>query len=413
VGLNNYENIPRKVTLDLGRLPLSAEKVYLYDFWNQKYLGTYSSDSKIIRNMEALDAHCFSVVPVQSDRPVLLSTSRHITQGGIDIDKMSVIKNEDGWIFSGESKHLVKDDPYELVFFTNGFVLDDATTQSGGITILKKGGLARVRIIPDLSEVSWKLSFIPDEELSVSFDAEIVHLIPGLAIEVPIVILNGSTAHWKVTSSHKNIRLKENHSRSLVEIDVDPGVLELDQSWSGVITLESKDAKIYNESLEIEVQGPARQNIALQAKASASSIYFFGDQNGYGRPGGANDGLTFKAWEAAEGTRDGWIELIWEKPLEFQRIVIDEWLEGGGNIESWTLEAGHKKYEYTPRRQTESIVTYEPESEFMEVIAKGQTIGRGFVIELDKPVTANVLTFTINKASTRPGVWEIKVNPVK
>ena len=58
-------------------------------------------------------------------------------------------------------------------------------------------------------------------------------------------------------------------------------------------------------------------------------------------------------------------------------------------------------------------MTYEPESEFMEVIAKGQTIGRGFVIELDKPVTANVLKLIINKASKRPGVWEIEVNPVK
>ena len=49
----------------------------------------------------------------------------------------------------------------------------------------------------------------------------------------------------------------------------------------------------------------------------------------------------------------------------------------------------------------------------MDVIARGETIGRGFVIELDKPVTANVLKLTINSASNRPGVWEIEVNPVE
>jgi hypothetical protein len=36
VSLNNYENYARTLTLNLGRLPLTSENVYLYDFWNQK-----------------------------------------------------------------------------------------------------------------------------------------------------------------------------------------------------------------------------------------------------------------------------------------------------------------------------------------------------------------------------------------
>ena len=399
VGLNNYENQQRRLSLDLGRLPLIADELYLYDFWNQKYLGTFSKDDTIVRNMEALDAHCFSLVPVRTDRPVLLSTSRHITQGGIDIDKMSILGNKDGWTISGESRQLIKDDPYELVFVSNGFVLDKASAQNGSITILSKAGICRVRIMPDRPELSWNLSFIPDREISVGFDAEAVHLIPGQAIDVPIAISKGGSAHWKVKSSNKNIRLKEDHSRSLLSINIDGDIVESGGWWSGLLTIESKDAEVHNSKLVIEVMGEARQNIALQSKATASSVYFHGDQNGYGRPGGANDGLTFKAWEAAEGKSDGWIELTWEKPVEFQRIVIDEWLESGGEIESWTLEAGYKKHE--------------PESESMEVIARGETIGRGFVIELDEPLSANVLTLTINKASKRPGVWEIEVNPVK
>lgn len=72
--------------------------------------------------------------------------------------------------------------------------------------------------------------------------------------------------------------------------------------------------------------------------------------------------------------------------------------------------AGHKKFEYTPRKQTKSIVIYDPGKEQMEKIAGGGTIGRDFIIELDKPITANVIKLIIHKASERPGVWEIEVN---
>jgi hypothetical protein len=44
------------------------------------------------------------------------------------------------------------------------------------------------------------------------------------------------------------------------------------------------------------------------------------------------------------------------------------------------------------------------------MIKKGGKIGRGFVINLDSPITSNVLRLQILKASERPGVWEIEVN---
>jgi len=213
-------------------------------------------------------------------------------------------------------------------------------------------------------------------------------------------------------SSDENITVEEDHARAIMKIDVDPNVLVADGSWTGQLTLESNDAPVSASRLMIEALGPVRENIAIKAKASASSVYFQGDQNGYGRPTGANDMRAFTAWEAAEGCTEGWLELIWEKPVEFQRIVIDEWLESGGATQSWVLEAGHRRDEYTPRNQPDPIVTYAPESETMKVIQSGNTIGRKHVIELDEPVTANVLRLTIKKASNRPGIWEMVVNPV-
>jgi hypothetical protein len=411
VSLNNYENRARTLTLDLERLPLTSEKVYLFDFWNQKYLGTFDRNSKITRNMEAIDAHCFSVVPVNNDQPVLLSTTRHFTQGGIDIDKMCIAEEGDEWVISGESMNLIKDDPYELVFKSNGFMIDNATAENGSVAILNKSGIARIRIIPDKPEVNWQLLFIPEENNYITFDAELVHVAEGEPVEIPVVSSNGNSYQWSVKSADGNVKVTEDHYRSLVKIELYPDVLELDESWTGRLTLESRKTFVKNGNLKIEALGPVRENIATKARASASSIYFYGDQNGYGRPDGANDMLTFKAWEAAEGETDGWLELIWEKPVTFQRIVIDEWMESGGEIQSWRLEAGHKKYEYTPKKQTEPIVTYEPETETMQEVARGRSIGRGYVIELDKPVTANVLNLIINNASKRPGIWEIEVNP--
>jgi len=49
----------------------------------------------------------------------------------------------------------------------------------------------------------------------------------------------------------------------------------------------------------------------------------------------------------------------------------------------------------------------------MDEIARGETIGRGFVIELEKPVNANALRLVIIKSTERPGIWEIEVNPSK
>ncbi len=335
VSLNNYENKPRRMTLDLGRLPLSPEEVYVYDFWNQKYLGKHPADAKIIRNMEAIDAQCYSIVPVKADRPVLISTSRHYTQGGIDLADVKQWKaeGEDAWYLKGESDHLIKDDPYEIVFVGNGYKLEKAFVHGGSVEVINDSfGLCRLIVIPEKSDIDWKLSFSPDEKAK------------------------------------------------------EPVVLDLPDL------------------------GPVRDNIAEQARASASSIYFWGDQNGYGRPEGANDGRAFRAWEAAEGETSGWIELIWEKPVTIKRIVIDEWQESGGEIQSWELEAGDKKSEYTPRGKKESIVTYDPGKEIMKAVARGESIGRNFMIELDKAITVNALRLKILKASDRPGVWEIEVN---
>lgn len=390
VGLNNYENKSRQMTLDLERLPLEEGEFYVYDFWNQKYLGKHAAKAKITRNMEALDAHCFNLVPVQDDQPVLISTSRHFTQGGVDLHDVKQWKSDEtnAWYYHGKSNHLIKNDPYDLVFVCNGYDLTKAITVEGGSAeVLYDNSIIRVRIIPDGQEVEWKLTFVSENKTSPGFGAEAIHIIPGQSAEVPINSITPQGFKWKVRSSDKNIRIKEDYSRSRITIEVDENAVGWEETLSGILTLYSKKNDMPTSTMLVEVQGPDRNNIALQAKATASSVYFQGDQNGYGRPVGANDGRTFRAWEAAEGETSGWLELTWEKPVTFQRLVIDEWLESGGEIQSWELEA-----------------------EGVGIIKKGGSIGRGFVINLDEPITTKVLRFKILKSSKRPGVWEIELN---
>jgi hypothetical protein len=410
--LNNYGKYDTQKALELGRLKLKDEEVFVFDFWNQKYLGSFSREDTIIRNIKAIDAHCFSIIPSQKNQPVLLSTNRHFTQGGIDIKKIEWSEKDNGWIVMGESCKLVKGENYDLVFKTNGYSLETASATGGNVTIHNRNDIARISILPGNEITEWSVSFRVDEKISVSLGSELVHMIPGIPAQIPVIVNNGPVK-WKVRSNDPRVKIKEEYAKSGISVVIDPEKAEPEKTWSAYLILESKDASVYTDSVLIEVQGPDRVNIALEATASASSVYFWGDQNGYGRPAGVNDGLSFKAWEAAEGETDGWVEIMWKEPVTFQRIVMDEWLEGNGNIQSWTLEAGHKKYEYTPRRETQSIVSYDPGTEFMKEIAAGRSIGREFVIELEKPVTANALRLTIINASDRPGLWEIEVNPLE
>ncbi|MEA1877021.1 MAG: hypothetical protein U9N86_09150 [Bacteroidota bacterium] len=227
----------------------------------------------------------------------------------------------------------------------------------------------------------------------------------GLPIEgIDIVFVsNGYTIENAVVSGGRAEILEGNDWISIVRIIPEGKKI----AWKLVFSKANKKTKPF--VLKPALMKPSPVNIAVQARATASSVYFWGDQNGYGRPEGANDGRTFRAWEAKEGETSGWLELIWDKPVTFQKIVIDEWLESEGSIMQWELWAGHKKAEHIPRREKEAIVTYNPGQESMTVIKKGQTIGRNFVIELEQEITVNALRLNIIKSSKRPGVWELEV----
>src|SRR5215471_9162527 len=112
VGVFDFDDSKSERTwLSWKDLGLASEKpVHVFDFWNKEYLGAWSEGMMV----ETAPASCrlLTLVPA-NDRIELISTSRHVTQGWVDL--VTLNQNEAGDTFKGTSK-LVRNDNYELRF---------------------------------------------------------------------------------------------------------------------------------------------------------------------------------------------------------------------------------------------------------------------------------------------------------
>ncbi|HUL44823.1 MAG TPA: alpha-galactosidase [Bacteroidota bacterium] len=112
VGLFNWREEKQAVELDPARLDLSGKKSYLlYDFWNDKYLGELDS----VRTFTLPPTSCCVLsVHERKDRPMILSTSRHVVNGGIDL--VSEDWSEDRSVLSVTCEKLLKGE-YSVVVY--------------------------------------------------------------------------------------------------------------------------------------------------------------------------------------------------------------------------------------------------------------------------------------------------------
>jgi hypothetical protein len=165
VGLFNYEG-DAAVThhlrwRDLGLDPRQA--YHVYDFWSGVYLGAW--EDGVFIDVPPSDVRVLTLMPA-ADRPVLLSTSRHLTQGWVDLMASSAT----GTALSGQSR-VIAGDPYRLVF---GLPLGADTRRiasirvvdaSGGAVDAEYGnhqGYATVTVRPaSTGTVSWTVDFAP------------------------------------------------------------------------------------------------------------------------------------------------------------------------------------------------------------------------------------------------------------
>ncbi len=143
--------------------------VHVFDFWNKEYLGIY--EKGIALDLPQTSCRVLTLVPSNS-LIQLISTSRHITQGWVDVTAQSY--NEKTNIYKGSSK-VVKNDPYELRFaFPKGsnYIIKSAVavTSTGKIPvkIMNHQGWAVAEFIsPVTTEIKWEIRFEQDKMYSI------------------------------------------------------------------------------------------------------------------------------------------------------------------------------------------------------------------------------------------------------
>ena len=193
-------------------LGLDAKQPYhVYDFWSGSYLGAW--ESGVIVDVPPADVRVLTIVPAQKDRPVLLSTSRHITQGWVDL-----LERRDGGTpaapaIAGKSR-VMADDPYTLVF---GMPRAKSTLRIASVTATDEAGRAVPAVFtnhlgfatvtvdsPKRQTVSWSVSFEPVEQYFYPVQ-------PPTGAAAIAAGVNGARLRWRT----------ENHLRAAYRVDVD------------------------------------------------------------------------------------------------------------------------------------------------------------------------------------------------
>lgn len=390
VGVFNYDGRPAETVVDLARLPLEAGKVHVYEYWSGAYLGRLPRDAKVPLALAAYEGKLLSVVPAPDDRPVLISTSRHLSQGGLDLEDVAWQRDGERWTVRGRSSHLVKGDPCELVFASGRYVAAVAKGSAPMTPPARSGGVTRVAVDAG-GQAEWEVAFEPPDGPCLDIVPLVLDLAPGTTGRVEVTSLGPKPARFKLASSDPRVRLEPAEGDigpwpTKVNVAVSADVAGLDPAapLEAAVTLSAPGGRGPDRPLRVRAHAPRPENLAAKAKASASSAW--GD--GYEAPKAA-DGDPATRWNSRGDDKDGcWIELAWETPVRFDRVVIDECMDYGPRIQAWKLLAG---------------------SGDLAEVARGTDMGPGRTVRLDRPVEARRLRLVVEKASVVPTIWEIEV----
>ncbi len=158
IGLFNWkEHEQTNISYSLNRMGLDDNKEYeVYDFWANKYLGKIKNQLQTI-----LDSASCQVLAVKESKnyPQLISTSRHITQGLIDVITESW--NSKLKTLMGNSK-VVEGDVYEFrLIVPISFKIKDAICNGTSLIIKQEGEFCRIQYTPiGTGNVDWKFTFV-------------------------------------------------------------------------------------------------------------------------------------------------------------------------------------------------------------------------------------------------------------
>jgi hypothetical protein len=159
LGLFNWnENQPDEIHEPLQRLDLNPDTPHVaFDYWDNQFLPDFTNSLSL--QIPAASCRVLAVRPA-SPHPQLLSTSRHITQGLIDVQSESwnpAIKTLSG------SSLVVANDPYELRIalpHTNLWTLKQASAENTPLTQLPDPNGLRLSFTPTTTGLThWSVQF--------------------------------------------------------------------------------------------------------------------------------------------------------------------------------------------------------------------------------------------------------------
>ena len=167
VGLFNYsDDKAEQIHLKWRELGLPADvPVHVYDFWNQDYLGAWQAGMFV--DVAPTSCRVLTLLP-SLNRPQLISTSRHITQGWVDLTECKY--DEAAVAYAGKSR-VIRNDPYQLTFVfprDKNFKVKSATANSAAgplpLAITNHQGWATVGCTPrESTELTWRVEFEPTD----------------------------------------------------------------------------------------------------------------------------------------------------------------------------------------------------------------------------------------------------------
>lgn len=158
VGLFNWkEKEGTHIKCSFEEMGLDESKEYeAFDFWENKYLGKVKDGW-----VAELDSASCQVLAIRSskDYPQVISSSRHITQGLMDV--VSEKWDASASLLTVQTK-MVATDPYELrLVMPAGYRVKQVTCGGHKVEPVYEDGLCRLCMIPEKTgEMEWKLKFI-------------------------------------------------------------------------------------------------------------------------------------------------------------------------------------------------------------------------------------------------------------
>lgn len=157
VGLYNWESAEQKFDVPLEQLGLDAMTEYVaFDYWGNKLLPAVKGRLQLTLPAESCIA--LAIRP-RANHPQLISTSRHVTQGIVDV-------TDEKWdaatkTLSGRSQ-VVGEDPYELRVVSNGAKDEMVSLSPADVKASHESdaALTRVKFVsPTSREVAWSIQF--------------------------------------------------------------------------------------------------------------------------------------------------------------------------------------------------------------------------------------------------------------